>query len=51
MCLEMREMQISNRNKNGFFGVQPFRGCIRIGATGIRDLLAFGRQVTASGDK
>ena len=50
-ALKTGRCQISNRNKNGFFGAQQFRGEQGIGAMEVRDLLAFERQVVASGDK
>ena len=51
MCFKSRQIQISNRNKNGFCARSMFREKRKIGAVSVRDLFAFGRQVSASGDK
>ncbi len=51
MCFKSSEMQISNRNKNGFWVRSTLREKRRIGAVRVRDLFAFERQVIALGDK
>jgi hypothetical protein len=51
MWFKSSKMRIYNRNKNGFFGAFEFRGTRGIGAVRVRDLLGFGRQANALGDK
>ncbi len=51
MCFKSSQMQIYNRYKYGFWVHRTLREKRRIGALSVRDFLAFGRQVIASGDQ